>query len=103
MEPVITVALVDDYDVVLLGLARTLEGYRDRVSVVEIDANEAVDDVVDIVLYDSFAQPESDQDEIAVLVGTRAPTAWWSTPGTSTPSSSTTRYAKEPTPTCPRH
>jgi DNA-binding NarL/FixJ family response regulator len=65
----ITVALVDDYDVVLLGLARMLDGYRDRVRVVEIDANEAVDDVVDIVLYDSFAQPESDQDEIAVLVG----------------------------------
>ena len=65
----ITVALVDDYDVVLLGVARMLDGYRDRVRVVEIDANEAVDDVVDIVLYDSFAQPESDQDEIAVLVG----------------------------------
>ena len=69
MDPMITVALVDDYDVVLLGLARMLDGYRDRVRVVEIDANEAVDDVVDIVLYDSFAQPESDQDEIAVLVG----------------------------------
>ena len=65
----ITVALVDDYDVVLLGLARMLDGYRDRVRIVEIDANEAVDDVVDIVLYDSFAQPESNQEEIAVLVG----------------------------------
>ena len=65
----ITVALVDDYDVVLLGVARMLDGYRDRVRVVEIDANEAVEDVVDIALYDSFAQPESDQDEIAVLVG----------------------------------
>ena len=68
-DPVITVALVDDYDVVLLGMARMLDGYRDRVRVVEIDANEAVDEVVDIVLYDSFAQPESDQDEVAVLVG----------------------------------
>ena len=65
----ITVALVDDYDVVLLGVARMLDGYRDRMRVVEIDANEAVDDVVDIVLYDSFAQPESNQEEIAVLVG----------------------------------
>ena len=27
-----------------------------------------VEDTVDIVLYDSFAQPESDHDEIAVLV-----------------------------------
>ena len=64
----ITVALVDDYDVVLIGVANMLERYRDRVIVAEIDANEAVNDAVDIVLYDSFAQPESDQDEIRVLV-----------------------------------
>jgi DNA-binding NarL/FixJ family response regulator len=69
----ITVALVDDYDVVLLGVAHMLEGYRDRVVIAEIDANEPVNDTVDIVLYDSFAQPESDQDEIAVLV--RSPRA----------------------------
>lgn len=69
IDPAITVALIDDYDVVLLGVARMLDGYRDRVRVVEIDANEPLEDVVDIVLYDSFAQPESDRDEIAVLVG----------------------------------
>ena len=67
-SPPITVALVDDYDVVLAGLARMLDGYRDRVVVAEIDANEAVVDVVDIALYDSFAQPESDHDEVAALV-----------------------------------
>jgi DNA-binding NarL/FixJ family response regulator len=66
-EP-ITVALVDDYDVVLAGLERMLERYRDRLAIVEIDANEPVEDVVDIVLYDSFAQPESDRDEISALV-----------------------------------
>ncbi|MEZ0449286.1 LuxR C-terminal-related transcriptional regulator [Cellulomonas sp. ICMP 17802] len=64
----ITVALVDDYDVVVMGVAKILDQYRDRVVVAEIDTNTPVDDVVDIVLYDSFAQPESDQDEIAVLV-----------------------------------
>jgi DNA-binding NarL/FixJ family response regulator len=64
----ITVALVDDYDVVLAGLARMLERYRDRLVIVEIDANEPVEDVADIVLYDSFAQPESDRDEISSLV-----------------------------------
>ncbi len=66
-RPPIRVALVDDYDVVLLGVAHMLERYRDRVAIAEIDANEAVDDVVDIVLYDSFAQPESDGEEISVL------------------------------------
>ena len=65
----ITVALVDDYDVVLRGVANMFEQYRDRVLVAELDANEPVEDVVDIVLYDSFAQPESDQEEISVLVG----------------------------------
>jgi DNA-binding NarL/FixJ family response regulator len=64
----ITVALVDDYDVVLTGVAAMFDRYRDRIVVAEIDANEAVDDAVDIVLYDSFAQPESDQAEIGVLV-----------------------------------
>ena len=64
----ITVALVDDYDVVLLGVAHMFERYQDRVVVAEIDSNEAVADPVDIVLYDSFAQPESDHDEIAVLI-----------------------------------
>jgi len=66
--PPITVALVDDYDVVLLGLARMIDAHRDRVIVAEIDANAETNDSVDVVLYDSFAQPESDQDEIAALV-----------------------------------
>jgi len=45
-----------------------LDQYRDRVVVAEIDSNEPLDDAVDIVLYDSFAQPESDHEEIRVLV-----------------------------------
>ncbi len=64
----ITVALVDDYDVVLMGVAKILDQYRDRVVVAEIDTNKPLHDDVDIVLYDSFAQPESDHDEISVLV-----------------------------------
>ena len=64
----ITVALVDDYDVVLMGVANMFDQYRDRVVVAELDSNMGVEDPVDIVLYDSFAQPESDHEEIAVLV-----------------------------------
>ena len=64
----ITVALVDDYDVVVMGVANMFEQYRDRIVVAELDSNMAVEDTVDIVLYDSFAQPESDHEEIAVLV-----------------------------------
>ena len=68
MSSPITVALVDDYDVVVIGVANILEQYRDRVVIAEIDTNKSVSDLVDIVLYDSFAQPESDHQEIGVLV-----------------------------------
>ena len=64
----ITVTLVDDYDVVLTGLAHMFDRFRDRVLVSEINANAPLKDSVDIVLYDSFAQPESDHIEIAELV-----------------------------------
>jgi DNA-binding NarL/FixJ family response regulator len=67
-EKPVRVALVDDYDVVLIGVAHMFDRYGDRVVVAEIDANQATNDAVDIVLYDSFAQPESDHDEIAELV-----------------------------------
>jgi DNA-binding NarL/FixJ family response regulator len=64
----ITVALVDDYDVVVIGVANILGKYPDRVVIAEIDTNKSLHDEVDIVRYDSFAQPESDQEEIKVLV-----------------------------------
>ena len=64
----ITVALIDDYDVVLLGVAHMLARYTDRVAIAEIDTTKPLRDTVDIALYDSFAQPASDQQEVAVLV-----------------------------------
>jgi DNA-binding NarL/FixJ family response regulator len=64
----ISVALVDDYDVVLIGVAHMFDHYQERIVIAEIDANQPVVDDVDIVLYDSFAQPEADHDEITVLV-----------------------------------
>ena len=64
----ITVALVDDYDVVVMGVAKMLDRYRDRIVIAELDSSMPVQDTVDIVLYDSFAQPESDHEEIAVLI-----------------------------------
>ena len=64
----ICVALVDDYDVVVVGLAHLFDPYADRILVAELDTNEAVIDDVDVVLYDSFAQPEADHDDIEVLV-----------------------------------
>ena len=67
----IRIALVNDYDVVVFGLARILEPYADRLVIVEIDTNEPVADPADLVLYDSFAQPESDRNEVADIVASR--------------------------------
>ena len=64
----LTIALVDDYDIVVMGVAHILEQYQDRVVIAELDTNKALSDMVDIVLYDSFAQPESDHDQISVLI-----------------------------------
>ena len=64
----ITVALVDDYAVVVIGVANILGKYPERVVIAEIDTNQPLSDAVDVVLYDSFAQPESDHDEIKVLI-----------------------------------
>ena len=64
----LTIALVNDYDVVVLGVANILGRFPERVVIAEIDTNKPVSDEVDVVLYDSFAQPESDRDEVRVLV-----------------------------------
>jgi DNA-binding NarL/FixJ family response regulator len=64
----IRIALVDDYDVVLIGLAHMFQAYGDQIAVVEIEANRPVTENVDIVLYDSFAQPQADGDELSVLI-----------------------------------
>ncbi len=65
----LTIALIDDYDVVVLGIARMLEPFADRVVIAEMDTNEPLNDAVDVVLYDSFAQSESDGGaDIASLV-----------------------------------
>jgi DNA-binding NarL/FixJ family response regulator len=64
----ITIALVNDYDVVVLGVANILGRFPERVVIAEIDTNKPLSDEVDVVLYDSFAQPESDRDEVRVLV-----------------------------------
>jgi DNA-binding NarL/FixJ family response regulator len=64
----ICIALVNDYDVVVVGIAHLFDDHADRIVVAELDANERVTDGVDVVLYDSFAQPEADEHDIEVLV-----------------------------------
>lgn len=61
-------ALVDDYELVLAGVARMFEHYRDRIEIVEIDVDMAVTNDVDIALYDTFAQGEADGPDVGVLL-----------------------------------
>jgi len=66
----IRLALVDDYEVVLMGVAHMFEQYRDRVVVVDMSTSgEKLEGPVDVVLFDTFAQPEADGNDVTVLVG----------------------------------
>jgi DNA-binding NarL/FixJ family response regulator len=56
----IRVALINDYEIVVKGLARMFDAYRDRIDLVELDAELPVGEPVDIALYDTFAQPQGD-------------------------------------------
>ncbi|MFS3127664.1 DNA-binding response regulator [Nocardioides sp. Bht2] len=51
------IAVLNDYEIVVAGLARMLAEHRDQVRVVELDAREPASDDVDIVLFDTFAHP----------------------------------------------
>src|SRR6476646_11718044 len=64
----VRVALIDDYDIVVIGVAHLFDAYEERIVVAELDTNEPLTDAVDVALYDSFAQPEADHEDIAVLV-----------------------------------
>lgn len=64
----IRLAIVDDYDVVVAGVAAMFADYADRVAVVDLAADEPVTEEVDIALFDTFAQPEADAAELDVLL-----------------------------------
>jgi len=64
----IRIALVNDYEIVVLGFARMFDSYADRVRIVELDADAPVRRRVDVALYDTFAQPQGDDQRVVDLV-----------------------------------
>lgn len=66
--PVIKVALVNDYEVVVRGLASMLRSYQEIVDVVELDAHVPVREPVDIALYDTYAAAPGDREQVRALV-----------------------------------
>lgn len=64
----IRVAVVNDYQVVVEGVAAMLRSYSDLVEVVELDANRTPSASVDIALYDTFGALPGNQADIHGLV-----------------------------------
>jgi DNA-binding NarL/FixJ family response regulator len=64
----IRLAIVDDYDVVVAGVAHMFAEYTDRVAVVDLAADEPVTVDVDIALFDTFAQAEADAPDLDVVL-----------------------------------
>lgn len=60
----IRLAVVNDYEVVVRGVAAMLEPYRDRIEVVELGADTEVVRQVDIALYDTFSRPALEEDNL---------------------------------------
>lgn len=63
----VTVAVVDDFEVVVAGVAAMLVGHPE-VQVVELAAGEPVQQRVDVALFDTFAQGEADTAGFDVIV-----------------------------------
>lgn len=63
------VALVNDYELVVTGLASVLAPFSERVTVIEIDAQLPVVSDVDVVLYDTFGQAQGEAIDIKSVLG----------------------------------
>ncbi|WP_420453678.1 response regulator transcription factor [Ilumatobacter sp.] len=64
----VRIVVVDDYSLVVAGVARLLEPFADRIEVVEITANRHPREPVDVGLHDAFAQGQADHDDLTPLL-----------------------------------
>ncbi len=67
-EP-IRVAIANDYEIVVVGIAGVLQRFSDRVNVVELDSSLPVQAEADLVLYDSFGQMQGASLDVESVVG----------------------------------
>jgi DNA-binding NarL/FixJ family response regulator len=67
MTPV-RIAVVNDYEIVVAGVAAMLYPFSDRIEVVELVAGAQVASDVDVVLYDTFGQVQGDGVDLPDLV-----------------------------------
>lgn len=64
----IRVAVVNDYEIVVAGVAAMLAPHRDRLTIVELDTSVPVLSDVDVILYDTFAAVQGDGVDLEYLV-----------------------------------
>jgi DNA-binding NarL/FixJ family response regulator len=64
----LTVGVLNDYEVIVRGVAAMLQPYRDRVHVVEIDAGGEPSVPMDVALFDTFAGRRYTLDRAAEMV-----------------------------------
>ena len=64
----VRVAVVNDYELVVVGVAALLQPYSDRVEVVEVDRGLPVLRDVDVILYDTFGQVQGKGVDVDSLV-----------------------------------
>ena len=77
----VRLAILNDYEIVVAGLAAMLAPHGDRVHVVEIDAQLPVLSEVDLILVDTFGQVhEVDLDELVRDTGARVVIFSWDLP-----------------------
>jgi DNA-binding NarL/FixJ family response regulator len=65
------VALVNDFELVLRGLAGMLDPFRDRLRVVELDVGTTPAHRVDIALFDTYGHPRNGIDRVRELTSDR--------------------------------
>ncbi len=65
----VKVAIANDYEVVVVGVAGLLRPHAERVEVVELDSGMPVEAEVDIVLYDSFGQAQGASLDVPGVLG----------------------------------
>ena len=64
----IRLAVINDFEVIVAGVAQMLRPYADRIDVVELDVNEPVSQPVDVAFVDSFAHGEAHSDDVTAVL-----------------------------------
>jgi NarL family two-component system response regulator LiaR len=69
----VRIAVMNDYEVVVIGLRAMLAEFADRVQVVELDCQLPVASDIDVLLYDSYSRERITGPVLETLRNTRAP------------------------------